>query len=75
MYFDSVSAAIDMAGHGGYVWSAYFISALVVVYLLLLPRLRQQRLKRQIIGEIRREAHAVSNNEGEHSAATLQGET
>ena len=75
MYFDSVSAAIDMAGHGGYVWSAYFISALVIVYLLLLPRLRQQRLKRQIAGDIRREAHAASNQRDEHSSATLQGET
>ena len=28
MYFDSLSAAMTMGGHGGYVWSAYAITFL-----------------------------------------------
>ena len=75
MYFDSVAAAIDMAGHGGYVWSAYFISLLVIAYLLLVPRLRQQRLKRQIAGELRRDAHAKTVHESLDTASALKGET
>jgi len=75
MYFDSVAAAIDMAGHGGYVWSAYFISLLVIAYLLLVPRLQQQRLKRQIAGELRRDAHAKTVHENLDPASALKGET
>lgn len=56
MYFESVAAAIDMAGHGGYVWSAYGITLLVIGWLLLAPRMRLQDLKRQIAGELRRNA-------------------
>ncbi|MEP4484655.1 MAG: heme exporter protein CcmD [Halioglobus sp.] len=74
MYFDSVSAAIDMAGHGGYVWSAYFISLLVIAYLLVLPGLRQRSLKRQIAGELRREAHAAALHSSEDPAVTSPGE-
>ena len=75
MYFDSVAAAIDMAGHGGYVWSAYFISLLVIAYLLLLPRIRQQRLKRQIVGELRRDAHAKTVDESTDRVNAVRGET
>ncbi|MEP6359300.1 MAG: heme exporter protein CcmD [Halioglobus sp.] len=63
-----------MAGHGGYVWSAYFISLLVIVYLLLLPRLRQRSLKLQIAGELRREAHAAALHESEGPTVTSPGE-
>ena len=75
MYFDSVAAAIDMAGHGGYVWSAYCISVLVIMYLLLVPRQRQRRLKRQIAGELRRDAHAKTAHESTDPANALRGET
>lgn len=75
MYFDSVAAALDMAGHGGYVWSAYIISMLVIAYLLLVPRLRQQRLKRQIAGELRREAYADTGHACTDPGNGLRGET
>jgi len=75
VYFDSVSAAIDMAGHGGYVWSAYLISLLVIAYLLLAPRLHQQRVKQQIAGDIRREAHASISDASAEPENTLRRET
>ena len=54
MYFDSVEAALSMAGHGGYVWSAYTISLLVVALILLAPRRRQRKFLRRLAGEQKR---------------------
>ena len=48
MYFDSVSEAISMAGHGGYVWSAYLITIVVVVLMLVLPRRREKQFFREL---------------------------
>lgn len=54
MYFDSLSAALTMDGHGGYVWAAYAVTAFVIVLLLVAPAVRSKRLLREIGGDIRR---------------------
>ena len=54
MYFDSLSAALSMDGHGAYVWSAYAISLLVLVLLVRAPRRRQQMFLRRLAGEQKR---------------------
>ena len=74
MYFESVSAAIDMAGHGGYVWSAYAISLVVIGYLLIAPRLRAQRLQRQITGELRRSSPAKPVHDSADSGGPVRRE-
>lgn len=55
MYFDSVAAAIAMDGHGGFVWSAYALTALVLLVLVLAPWRRRRRLLLQLRGQLRRE--------------------
>jgi len=55
MYFDSISAAVAMGGHGGFVWSAYGICLVVLVLILLAPRRRQKRLLRRLAGEQKRQ--------------------
>ncbi|MBP6701668.1 MAG: heme exporter protein CcmD [Halioglobus sp.] len=55
MYFDSLGAALAMDGHGAYVWSAYAISLVVVVLILLVPVRRQGRFLRQLAGEQKRQ--------------------
>ena len=50
MYFESFAAFFQMVTHGPYVWSAYGISALLVVTNLWLAY-RRQRL---MLNEIRR---------------------
>lgn len=55
MYFDSIEAAITMAGHGGFVWSAYAITLVVLALLLLAPRRRQARYLRELAGELKRQ--------------------
>ena len=60
MYFDSLDAALAMGGHGLYVWSAYGITALVLLQLLVWPLRSQRRLLRELRGEQRRNAAATS---------------
>ena len=55
MYFDSLSAALHMDGHGVFVWSAYLITAIVVATILVAPGRRQKRFLRQLQGELRRQ--------------------
>jgi heme exporter protein D len=62
MYFDSLSAALSMDGHGGYVWAAYLLTVCVLGFILLLPRRRQRRVLRQLAGEIKRQRQANPNS-------------
>ncbi len=55
MYFDSLSAALQMDGHGTFVWSAYFITVLVVSCLVIVPIRKEKRVIRQIQGTIKRQ--------------------
>ena len=59
MYFDSLSAAMTMGGHGGYVWSAYAITFAVLAVVILRPILSSRRLRRDIRSELARKT-AVS---------------
>ena len=54
MYFDSISAALHMEGHGAFVWSAYLISLLVVAAMILAPRARQRKLLGDLKAQQRR---------------------
>ncbi|MEQ9395435.1 heme exporter protein CcmD [Haliea sp.] len=54
MYFESLAAALQMDGHGAFVWSAYLITLGVIVFILYAPRRRQRRFLRQLEGQIRR---------------------
>ena len=54
MYFESIDAMIAMDGHGAFVWSAYAVTAVVVVLLLVLPVRRQRRSLKELAGEMKR---------------------
>ena len=54
MYFDSMQAMLHMDGHGAFVWSAYAITAIVLVLILVVPRRRARGALRRIAGEQRR---------------------
>lgn len=60
MYFDSVSSLIDMGGHGLYVWTAYGIGLLVILYNIGVPLLRQQQAIRSIQIHGRRTKKAIT---------------
>lgn len=42
--FESLAALLFMDGHGPYVWSAYGISAVILLYLVIAPVRRQRKL-------------------------------
>ena len=37
MYFDSIQALWSMGGHGSYVWIAYSVSLLIMLWSLIFP--------------------------------------
>jgi heme exporter protein D len=60
MAFDSFAAFLAMGKHGPYVWSAYGVTALVVLWNVWQPLLRRKRLLREQAAALRR---AVGNEE------------
>lgn len=54
MYFESLSAAIAMDGHGGYVWSAYIITIVVIAVVFTWPRRAEKQFFSELQGEIKR---------------------
>ncbi len=63
MYFDTLGQVLQMDGHGAFVWAAYGITLAVVFTLLILPRRREQRLKRELAAAIRRNIRASATAE------------
>ncbi|MFK7975055.1 MAG: heme exporter protein CcmD [Halioglobus sp.] len=64
MYFDSVAAALEMEGHGGFVWAAYAITFFVLVLIVALPLRRRRRVLRQLDGQMRRETAVSQAGQG-----------
>ena len=65
MYFESFKAALVMDGHGVFVWTAYGIAVIAISLILILPKLKERKILRQIAGEFRRQqAHADSSEGG-----------
>ncbi len=59
--FDSLPAFLWMQGHGPYVWAAYLITVIGLVYLMLIPRIKtKQFFKKQKAIQVRL---ATSNTE------------
>ena len=65
MYFESLSAALTMDGHGSFVWSAYLLTLVVILTLVLAPRSRERVILRQIDGEHRRREAQIAELGGE----------
>jgi heme exporter protein D len=59
MYFDSFADFIAMGGHGVFVWSAYGISALLIIGNIVLAVRQQGRVHREIARRLRRDHRPV----------------
>ena len=55
MYFQSLDAIVHMDGHGAFVWSAYLISTVVILFILVSPGRRRRRFLKQLAGEAKRQ--------------------
>lgn len=58
MYFESLYDLLHMDGHGGFVWSAYIISIIVIAAILVAPERRKRGFLRQLAGELKRQQGA-----------------
>ncbi len=61
MYFESLASVWYMDGHGFYVWLAYALTALPLVFMVWLPIKRMQQHWRWLQAEQRRAAAATAN--------------
>lgn len=65
MSFDNLSDFLAMGGHGPYVWSAYGIALIVILFNIIRP----QMLNRQILIDrtrlLRREIESGESRQGE----------
>lgn len=62
MYFDSFADFLAMGEHGFYVWSAYGISALLIIGNMLLAWRQQGQVRAELARRARREARDASTN-------------
>lgn len=53
--FDSLGDFLAMAGHGPYVWTAYGVSAVLLIWLLLRPFKQRRELFRQLARDFDRQ--------------------
>jgi len=55
MHFESFADFIAMGRHGFYVWLAYGLSALIIIYNVVAPLLRRNKLIKEQTQRLRRE--------------------
>ena len=67
MYFESLQAALQMDGHGIYVWPAYVVTLLALSAVLIVPARRRRRILRELAAAQARD-NAVSARTGEEGS-------
>lgn len=60
--FASLGDFLHMQGHGAFVWSAYALSLLIMVWLVGSSWLQQRRLRRQLQRQYRRQAERPASH-------------
>ena len=55
MYFENFAALIYMDGHGAFVWSAYTITLIVLISLVVMPLMKKKQFIKQQRMQLRRE--------------------
>ncbi len=63
--FESLSAFLQMGGHGVYVWMGYGVSLGILAWLALSPLSRRRTLLRQLARDIKRQ-EAINKQEGQN---------
>lgn len=61
LQFESLAEFLAMGKHGFYVWLAYGLSALVVLWNVLQPIMQRRRLIKQQAQQLRREKKHASS--------------
>lgn len=64
MQFDNLADFLQMSGHGVYVWSAYIIVTITIVYLVWSPLARKRRIITEQQRRLRREEYEARQKAG-----------
>ncbi|MBL4868378.1 MAG: heme exporter protein CcmD [Pseudomonadales bacterium] len=75
MYFDNFSDFVQMGSHGSYVWSAYGVTAVVLLASLGYPIKRRRNLAKEYARRVKRESTITQNTKTEHSKNNIQKES
>lgn len=68
MYFQSVGELIAMDGHGFYVWSAYLVTTVLIVYILVAPVFKSKNIKENIKLVQKMKASRICNEGGDNAS-------
>ena len=61
MMFHSLSAFVDMGGHGQFVWSAYGISLVVILFNFIRPVILKKRNETNVRKQLESEKAQVAS--------------
>ncbi len=65
MYFESMAELWAMAGHGPFVWSAYAITFVVILALIIMPLQQMTEFKREERRRARRDQALREQSSGD----------
>ncbi|NIC05050.1 heme exporter protein CcmD [Billgrantia bachuensis] len=73
MAFDTFREFLAMGGHATYVWSAWGLTAVLLLGAVLHARFERRQVLRQLRRRVRREAHQAGRNAGAQPIQTSRG--
>ncbi|MGQ4878479.1 heme exporter protein CcmD [Billgrantia sp. LNSP4103-1] len=73
MAFDSFSELVAMGGHAPYVWSAWGLTAVLLLGAVLHARIERRQVLRQLRRRVRREALQAGHSGGAQPIQTSRG--
>lgn len=59
MYFDSFESLLYMEGHGVFVWPAYLITIVMLLFMVISPLRRKKKILERLAGELKRQQNAI----------------
>lgn len=74
MYFESFSDVLTMGGHGPYVWTAYGITLLVILYLIWSPLAKKKRFFREQVQRARRDDYLQHHQQQRQQSSEISSQ-
>ena len=59
VYFDSFESLLYMEGHGVFVWPAYLITIVMLLFMVISPLRRKKKILERLAGELKRQQNAI----------------
>jgi len=59
VYFDSFESLLYMQGHGVFVWPAYLVTIMLLLFMVISPLRRKKKILERLVGELKRQQNAI----------------